>query len=388
MPAAVRTGLDVIVSAVPRSLRDARTGLVTSPSAVTTFYRHAIDVIVEVSDLSVVALFGPEHGLRGAAQAGEHVTSSTDARTGLPVHSLYGATRTPTAEMLAGIDVLLVDKQDIPVRYATFASTAFNLVDAADAHGIEVVILDRPNALTGAAVQGNVLDPAFRSFVGGHTVPIRHGLTLGELARLYAREHGRREPQVVAMEGWRRSMWFDETGLPWVLPSPNMPTLDTLTLYPATCLVEGTNLSEGRGTTKPFEMIGAPWVDGDTLATHLGQLGLEGVAFRPCSFVPSFSKHAGEVCNGVQVHVTDRAALDTPALGVHLLAQLQALAPERFAWVQPNDDSRPFFIDLLAGTDRLRRALDDGTKPTSIVDTWHAEAASFQPRHESVALYD
>jgi len=385
---AVRTGLDVLLTSVPPSLRGARIGFVTSPSAIASDFRHAIDVVVESDHLSVVALFGPEHGLRGAAQAGEHVTSTTDERTGLPVFSLYGATRVPGAEMLAGIDVLLVDKQDIPVRYATFASTVFNLLDAASTHGIEVVLLDRPNALNGVTVQGNVLDPAFRSFVGGHTVATRHGLTLGELALLYAREQGLREPDVIAMDGWRRSMWFDDTGLPWVLPSPNMPTLDTLTLYPATCLIEGTNLSEGRGTTKPFEMIGAPWMDSEALAARLRDLELDGVAFRSCSFVPTFSKHAGTVCGGVQVHVTDRAALDSPALGVHLLDQLRQLDPEHFAWIQPNDDDRPYFIDLLAGTDRLRTDLDSGVSARTIIDAWRDDAASFQSRHDSVTLYD
>ena len=385
---AVRTGLDVLLSSLPPFLRGARIGFVTSPSAVTSDLRHAIDAVVAAGDLSIVALFGPEHGLRGAAQAGEHVMSTSDERTGLPVHSLYGATRVPSAAMLAGIDVLMVDLQDIPVRYATFASTVFNLLEAAGPQGIDVVILDRPNALNGATVQGNVLDPAFRSFVGGHTVPIRHGLTFGELGRLYAREFGLREPEVVSMDGWRRLMWFDDTGLPWVLPSPNMPTLNTVTLYPATCLVEGTNLSEGRGTTRPFEVIGAPWVDGDALADRLRALDLDSVAFRSCSFVPTFSKHAGTVCGGVQIHVTDRAALDTPALGVHLLAQVQQLDSEHFAWIPSSNDDHPYFIDLLAGSDRLRSDLDSGIAAQSIVDRWRAEAASFNPRHASVALYD
>lgn len=385
---AVRTGLDVLLTSIPPSLRGASIGFVTSPSAVTSDFRHAIDVVVASDQLSIVALFGPEHGLRGAAQAGEHVTSTTDERTGLPVFSLYGATRAPSAEMLAGIDVLLVDKQDIPVRYATFASTVYNLLDAANAHGIEVVMLDRPNALNGVTVQGNVLDPDFRSFVGGHTVVTRHGLTLGELALLYARDQGLRTPHVIPMEGWRRSMWYDDTGLPWVLPSPNMPTLDTVTLYPAACLIEGTNLSEGRGTTRPFEIIGAPWVDGDALAAQLRALNLAGVAFRSCSFVPTFSKHTGTVCGGVQVHVTDRTALDSPALGVHLLDQMRQHDPEHFAWIEPNSDDRPYFVDLLAGTDRLRTDLDGGVSARTIVDTWRDDAASFQSRHDSVALYD
>ncbi len=388
MPNAVRTGLDVVRAAVPRWLRDARIGLVTSPAAIAPDFHHAVDILVEEINLAVVALFGPEHGLGGAAQAGDHVESTVDPRTGFPLYSLYGATRTPTAAMLEGIDLLLIDLPDIPVRYATYASTVFNLVNAAAEHGIALVLLDRPNALTGVVIQGNILDPAFRSFVGGHTVPIRHGLTLGELSRLYAREHGWPEPRVIAMEGWRREMWFDATGLPWVLPSPNMPTLDTVTLYPATCLIEGTNFSEGRGTTRPFEMIGAPWIDADALATSLRALSLRGIGIRPCSFVPTFSKHTGQVCHGVQLHITDREVLDTPALGVHLLTTARALDPTRFAWVEPNDDARPFFIDLLTGTDRLRHAIDEEISTEVIIDGWQAEAASFQERHAEVALYD
>ena len=388
MPDAVRTGLDVVRAAVPRWLRDARIGLVTSPAAIAPDFHHAVDILVEEMNLGVVALFGPEHGLRGTAQAGDHVGSTVDPRTGLPIYSLYGASRTPSAAMLEGIDILLVDLPDIPVRYATYASTVFNLVEAAADHGPELVLLDRPNALTGVVIQGNILDPAFRSFVGGHTVPIRHGLTIGELTRLYAREHGLPEPRVIVMEGWRREMWFDATGLPWVLPSPNMPTLDTVTLYPGTCVIEGTNLSEGRGTTRPFEMIGAPWIDADALTASLRALSLRGIGIRPCSFVPTFSKHAGQLCHGAQIHITDRQVLDSPALGVHLLATVRALDPNRFAWIEPNDDDRPHFIDLLAGTDRLRRALEEETSVGAIIDAWRAEAASFRERHAAVALYD
>ncbi|MBA2276799.1 MAG: DUF1343 domain-containing protein [Chloroflexia bacterium] len=387
MPSRVLTGLDAFCADVPADLRGARVGLLTCPTAIDHNFRHAVELIGSLDSLSLVALFGPEHGIRGEAQAGDHVASANDTRKGLPVHSLYGASRIPSAEMLAGLDAMIVDMKDIAVRYATYASTTFHVIDAAEEHGIEVVILDRPNPLNGVAVQGNLLDPAFRSFVGGHSIPIRHGLTLGELATLYAREQGQRAPRVVAMKGWRRSMWQDETGLPWVLPSPNLPTLDAVTLYPATCLLEGTNLSEGRGTTKPFEFVGAPWIDPDTLAATLNGLDIAGVGFRPIFFVPTFSKHTSERCGGVQIHITDRKALNGPALGVQLLATLRTHAPDRFSWIAPNDDARPYFIDLLAGSGRLRQAIDAEERPASLVAAWQAEAMSFSERHQSVALY-
>lgn len=388
MPDTIRTGLDMLLAAVPATLHGARVGLLTNPNGINGAFEHAVDLLAEMDSISLVALFGPEHGVRGEAQAGEHVTSSRDPKTRLPIHSLYGETRRPTAEMLAGIDAIIVDLQDIAVRYTTYPSTVFHLLDACDASDIAVVVLDRPNPLNGDTYQGNLLDAAFRSFVGGHTVPIRHGLTLGELATLYAREQGLREPTVIAMDGWRRSMWFDETGLPWVPPSPNLPTLDAVTLYPATCLIEGTNLSEGRGTTKPFEVIGAPWVDPDALMERLRRREAPGVAFRPLSFVPTFSKHAGDRCGGVQIHMTDRTVLDSPALGIHLLTCLHSLVPDHFSWIAPNDDARPYFIDLLAGTADLRQAIDRGDSPSTIVEAWREQAEMFRERHDSVAHYD
>lgn len=383
----VQTGLDRLLAAPPAALQHARIGLLTNPSGIAADFRPAVDLIHQSGAMKLAAVFGPEHGVRGDAQAGEHIGSTIDARTGLPMHSLYGATMTPDAAMLAGLDALLIDLQDIGVRYATYATSLARAIDGCAAHGVPVVILDRPNPLNGETVQGNLLDPAFISTVGFHEVCIRHGLTLAELGRLYACHRQLPEPEIVAMQGWRRRDWYDETGLPWVLPSPNLPTLEAVALYPGTCLVEGTNCSEGRGTTKPFELIGAPWIDPDRVAARLQQGNLAGVAFRSAFFTPTFSKHAGQHCGGVQIHITDRQRLDAVALGVHLLAALMAEHPEDFAWLPPNHEDRPYFIDLLAGGDTLRTTLTDGGSVADLLASWREEAQAFAHQREDVLVY-
>lgn len=383
----VQTGLERLLASPPAALRGATVGLLTNPSGITASFRSGVDLVHASDAMKLAAIFGPEHGVRGDAQAGEHVGSTTDARTGLPLHSLYGATMTPTVEMLAGLDALLIDLQDIGVRYATYATSVARAIDGCAAANVPVVILDRPNPLNGATVQGNLLDPAFISTVGCDRVCIRHGLTLGELGILYARERGLPAPEVVAMEGWRREMWYDQTGLPWVFPSPNLPTLDTVVLYPGTCLIEGTNLSEGRGTTRPFELIGAPWLDPDRLTARLRRLDLGGAAFRPAWFTPTFSKHAGQRCGGVQIHVTDRTQLDATALGAHLLAALRAEDPHSFQWQPPFTEGRPYFVDLLAGGDTLRTTLDKSEPVPDLIIHWRDEARAFARDREDVLVY-
>ena len=276
-------------------------------------------------------MFGPEHGVRGDAQAGVQVEDMIDARTGLPVQSLYGEKRKPSGERLKGLDFLVFDIQDIGVRFATYVSTLFQIQEAAAEVGLQLVVLDRPNPITGTRVEGNLVEEDHLSFVGIYPMPIRHGLTFGELARIFAAERGWSEPIVVPMHGWRGEAWFDATGLPWVLPSLNLPTLESVTIYPGTRLVEGTNLSEGRGTTRPFELIGAPWVEPFQLADELSARELPGVAFRATWFRPTFSKHKSVSCGGVQVHVVNREALRPVELGVHLLHALRAHMPDAFA---------------------------------------------------------
>jgi uncharacterized protein YbbC (DUF1343 family) len=379
----VRTGLEVFLRDGLPALPGRRIGLITNPTGIDRSFRSSIDLLRASGLIELAALFGPEHGVRGDAQAGAAVASSSDARTGLPSYSLYGATRRPQPEMLAGLDALVFDMQDIGVRYATYISTMAYAQAAAAEASIAFVVFDRPNPL-GGTVDGNVLDLAFRSFVGVHPLPVLHGLTAGELARLFAAEHGWPAPSVVPMQGWHRDMWFDQTGLPWVQPSPNLPTLDALTFYGGTCLIEGTNLSEGRGTTRAFEMIGAPWTDPFALTEELRSRRIAGVDFRPAYFTPMFSKHAGVTCGGVQIHLLDRKRLRPVALGVELLHALRRSGHE-FAW-QQNGDGR-FFIDLLLGSDEPRRLLDGGASAAEVMAGWGAQRRAFQLRHSGCLLY-
>jgi uncharacterized protein YbbC (DUF1343 family) len=382
---AVRTGLEILLREGFPPLAGRRIGLITNHTAVDRQLHSAIDLLHASDRVELVALFGPEHGVRGDAQAGVEVGAATDARTGLPVHSLYGDTQRPTPEMLEGLDALVFDIQDVGVRYATYISTMAYAQAAASTAGLPFVVLDRPNPLTGNRVEGNLLDLAFTSFVGIHPIPIAHGMTPGELARLFAAENGWEEPLVVPMDGWQRKQWFDDTGLPWIQPSPNLPTLDSVTLYPGTCLIEGTNLSEGRGTTRPFEYAGAPWLDPFCLATELEQRGIPGCAFRPAWFMPTFSKHVGLVCGGVQIHITDRDALRPAHLGIHLLAAVRALNPDEFAWRERREGG--FFIDLLLGSDRPRQLLDNGANANEVVASWQKERSLFATRCGPFLLY-
>ncbi|MBA4062431.1 MAG: DUF1343 domain-containing protein [Isosphaera sp.] len=384
----VRTGLDVLRDRDWGPLRGRRVGLVCHPASVDSRLRHAADLLAAAPGVELAALFGPEHGFRGTAQ--DLVGVGDADAPGLRVHSLYGASvdsLRPTAEHLRGLDVLVVDLQDVGSRYYTFQATMLYGLEAAAAHGVGVVVLDRPNPLGGAAVEGPTVRPGFESFVGPHPVPTRHGLTVGELARLYRAERGLAvDLDVVPCDGWRRGQAFDETGLPWVLPSPNMPTVDTAFVYPGQCLLEGTNLSEGRGTTRPFELCGAPWVDPRAAAARLEADGLPGVRFRPAWFRPTFQKFAGVDCGGVQLHVTDRRAFRPVRTG---LAALAALRGPGFAWRTEEYEfvaDRPA-VDLLFGSDRERVALDAGRPWAEVAAGWEAEEAAFRERRRPFLLY-
>lgn len=380
------TGLDVFLDEGLPELHGSRVGLITNHTGVDRHLRSTINLLQASDHVELAALFGPEHGVRGELQAGALVSETVDARTGLPVYSLYGETRAPTPAMLEGLDALIYDIQDAGVRFYTYLSTMAYALEAASTAGIPLVVLDRPNPITGTRVEGNVLDPAFRSFVGAHPIPIRHGLTFGELAQLFAAERGWSKPIVVPMREWRRGSWFDETGLHFVLPSPNLPTLNSLTLYPGTCLIEGTNLSEGRGTTCPFELVGAPWLDPFTLAEELEGRDLPGIAFRPTYFTPMFSKHANASCGGVQIHVRDRNELRPTQLGIHLLHAFRSLNPDAFAWRESAEGR--YSVDLLLGSDLPRRALDSGASVTEVTAAWEKEAQAFEERRRPHLLYD
>ncbi|MDP9366657.1 MAG: DUF1343 domain-containing protein [Chloroflexota bacterium] len=379
------TGLNVFLDKGLPQLTGKRVGLITNHTGIDCRLRSTIDVLQGLESIELATLFGPEHGVRGDAQAGVEVSGAVDQHTGLPVHSLYGETQTPTPAMLEGLDALIFDIQDAGVRFYTYLSTMAYSQAAAAAAGLAFVVLDRPNPISGTRIEGNVLDPDFRSFVGAHPIPIRHGLTFGELARLFAADGGLPEPVVVPMQGWWREQWFDETGLPFVLPSPNLPTLDSLTLYPGTCLIEGTNVSEGRGTTRPFELVGAPWLDPFRLAEDLERRNLPGVAFRPTYFTPTFSKHANVSCGGVQIHIRDREAMRPVQLGVHLLHALRGLSPDAFAWREGREGQ--YSIDLLLGSDRPRRALDRGASVAEVTTDWDKEALEFEERRRPFLLY-
>ncbi len=310
-------------------------------------------------------------------------------RTGLPVFSLYGANREPTADMLAEVDVLVYDVQDVGARFYTFISTLYHVLAAAGRHGRVVVVLDRPNPINGLAVEGPLVAPGFESFIGIVPMPIRHGMTVGELARYFNSEYRQgADLSVVAMRGWQRAMWWNATGLPWAPLSPGMPQLSTATVYPGMCLIEGTNLSEGRGTALPFEVVGAPWLDGDALAQGLNRLALPGVRFRSTHFVPSASKHAGLSCQGVQVHVTDREAFRAVETGLHVVAVCRALAPDRFAFLASSWEGRPPHFDLLTGDPALREGLAAGASVADLISGWPTATASFAEARRPYLCYE
>ena len=339
-------------------LKGKRLGLINVPSGLSKSLVSTIDILKENFDLRV--LFGPEHGVRGDIEAGGHVDTYTDRRTGLPVYSIYGHSKNeeednrPSAAMLDDIDVLLIDVQDVGVRFYTYESTMFNSMEVCARTGKTFAVLDRINPINGVTVEGVILDMRFKSFVGIGPITNRHGMTMGELARFYNSECKIGcDLKVIPVSGWKRNMYSDEAGFHWVNPSPNIPSLDAALLYPGTCLIEGANVSEGRGTTRPFEQIGAPWLDGETLADTMNAQKHPGIIFRPTSFLPSFSKYKGEFCKGVQLHVTDRGTMRPVKAVVCLLEAIEAQGGDKFEWRQRANG--PCSIDLLAGTDILRK---------------------------------
>jgi uncharacterized protein YbbC (DUF1343 family) len=373
-------------------LKGRRVGIVSNPASVDAGFQHIVDLLLAAPDVTVGAIFGPQHGFRSDVQDNMIETPhGNDCQRRVPVFSLYSETREPTAEMLSGIDALVIDLQDIGARIYTYIYTMANCLRACAKHGVDVIVCDRPNPIGGADVEGPMLVPGYESFVGQFPIPMRHGMTIGELARFF-NEHFtiNARLEVVDMAGWSRGMYGDATGLPFVMPSPNIPTLDTAIVYPGTVLFEGTMASEARGTTRPFELVGAPWVEAEKFAIAMNARKLPGVHFRAAVFEPTFQKHAKKTCGGCQIHVLDRRSFRPVLTGVALIDQIRAAGPSEFSWRQPpyeyEHDKEP--IDILAGSSALRTAIDAGARAEELAPVWDREMQPFLEVRTRYLQYD
>jgi uncharacterized protein YbbC (DUF1343 family) len=388
---AVTLGIDRLLGPDRGLVAGRRVGLVSNPASIDAEFRHSADRLLDDGEVRLAALFGPQHGFRSDVQDNMIETPhAADPRRRVPIYSLYSETREPTPDMLVGLDALVIDLQDVGTRVYTYIYTMANCMRAAARHGVRVIVCDRPNPIGGEAIEGPLLDPAYASFVGQYPMPLRHGMTIGEIARLFNDAFGiGASLDVVPLEGWRRSRYFDQTQLPWVIPSPNLPTLDSAIVYPGAVLFEGTMVSEGRGTTRPFELIGAPYADAERLAAAMNARGLPGVRFRPAVFEPTFQKHAKQTCGGCQIHVRDRDTFRPVRTAVELIAEFRRQAPTRFAWREPpyeyEHDKQP--IDILYGSDRLRRTVDAGEDVAGLVASWTRDEEGFRRSREPYLLY-
>lgn len=378
----VKTGIDVIEN-YSHLFESKRLGLVSCPTGVNKNLKSTIDILNERFNLT--ALYSPEHGIRGNLQAGAAVDTYIDESTGITVYSLYGKNKKPSPEILKDIDVLVLDLQDIGSRYYTFLYTMSYCMESCAENNKSLVVLDRPNVIGGEVVEGNILDVKYKSFVGMYPIPTRYGLTIGEMAKFMNKEFNINcNLEVVKLEDWKREAYFDDTDLLWINPSPNIPTVNTAVLYNGTCLFEGTNISEGRGTTRPFETIGAPWLDAYKLADIMNSKGLDGVLFRPAYFEPTFSKHKGELCKGVQIHVTDKRKVKAIEVGIHLLYEVMDMDREKFQWLPPFKEGLNYFIDSLIGTDEVRLRKFEADE---FIEKWKKESEEFKRLKESYHMY-
>jgi uncharacterized protein YbbC (DUF1343 family) len=372
-------------------IKGARAGLVCNQASVDHELNHSADILRGLDGINLTTLFGPQHGIRGDVQDNMVETPHTvDRETGLPVYSLYSETREPTEEMLRNVDVLVCDLQDVGCRIYTFVYTIANCMRVARRLGKRVIVCDRPNPIGGVALEGNVLESGFESFVGQYPLPTRHGMTAGELSRMFNEHWGIDcELEVVEMEGWSREFWFDETDAPWVLPSPNIPTLDAATVFPGTVHLEGTQMSEGRGTTRPFELVGAPYIEPWEFAQKLKSEGLPAVTFRPTNFLPTFQKHAGTTCGGVQVHVLDRQEFKPVLTGAAIVKTCFELYREDFRWKEPPYeyvfDRNPF--DVISGGENLRMAIERGDTLEELEESWEEGLKAFHETRREFLLY-
>ncbi|MGE0042064.1 MAG: exo-beta-N-acetylmuramidase NamZ domain-containing protein [Vicinamibacterales bacterium] len=371
-------------------LKGQRVGVAANPASIDHGFRHIVDLLAAAPGVELAAVFGPQHGFRSDVQ--DNMIETPHGVLGrVPLYSLYSDTREPTAAMLDGLDALVIDLQDIGARIYTYIYTMANCLRACRRHGVKVIVCDRPNPIGGVAVEGPTLEPGQESFVGQFPIPMRHGMTIAELALLFNRHFGiGADLDVIAMHGWSRGMYADDTGLPWVMPSPNIPTLDSAVVYPGTVLFEGTNASEGRGTTRPFELVGAPWVPAESTAAALNRLGLPGAHFRPAVFEPTFQKHARATCGGCQVHVTSREVFRPVLTGTALVAAIRAADPARFAWREPpyEYETEKSPIDILAGTPAFREAVERGETAAAIARAWAPGEAAFDALRRPFLLYE
>ncbi|MCJ7623320.1 MAG: DUF1343 domain-containing protein [Anaerolineaceae bacterium] len=383
----VLPGLLMLIKESLSLVKGRRVGLITHPAAVLPDLTSSLDALLSAG-VELTTLFGPEHGFWGCEADAEVVEDTLDKRTDLHVYSLYGKNLAPTADMLSEIDILIFDIQDIGVRFYTYISTLFHVLSAAGKTGKSVILLDRPNPITGKVGQGPQMDADFCSFVGIIPIPIVHGLTIAEMAVYMNVESALgADLMVVPMQNWKRDMWFDMTGLPWVTTSPGIPHFSTAVAYPCTCFFEGTNVSEGRGTPLPFEVIGAPWIDGYQLARYLNQKNIPGMKFRPVSFTPSDSKYKGERCHGVQVHILERNAFQPVYTALHLLESFIVFSRGRFRFLETSWEGKQSHLDLLFGTSTVRSQLEKGVSPGEISAQWVETAENFDVARHKYLLY-
>ncbi len=381
MPPHVNTGLDRLEKAWPKPLKAANIGLLVHPASINSRYIHAADLFFRTKKCRLTALFGPQHGIKGETQDNMiEWEGSRDPDTGLPVYSLYGTNRKPLPGMLADLDAIVIDMQDVGSRYYTFIWTMALVMEACQEQNKAAVVLDRPNPIGGEIMEGPVLQPEYSSFVGLRSLPVRHGMTIAEIA-LYLKDFYNTglALYIITMAGWKRRMWFDDTGLPWVFPSPNMPAVETAAVYPGMCLLEATNLSEGRGTTRPFEIFGAPFIEPEALVKRLKEARLPGVIFRPLYFLPTFQKHAGSLCGGAQLHLTDRKKFKPFKTAAAILKSVKELYPKFFSWNQPPYEYEEVHlpIDILAGSDKFRKDIEIGTELDTMEAWWNKELRQF-----------
>ncbi len=386
-----RLGIEILLSEKTDLIRGHRIGLVCNQASITPDFAHVADNFALRNEFELTTLFGPQHGIRGDVQYNMIETPHVrDSRTGIMVYSLYSETREPTEEMLADVDTIVVDLQDVGCRIYTFIYTMANCMRAAKKFSKRVIVCDRPNPINGVSVEGNITEHAFKSFVGQFELPTRHGMTIGELAMMFNEHFGIGcDLEVVEMEGWRRDMWGDDTCLPWVLPSPNIPDVDTCVIFPATVHVEGTELSEGRGTTLPFLLNGAPFIDPYVWAAELRQFNFAGVAFREAYFRPTFCEFAGQTCGGVQMHITDRMSFTPVIVGIAMVKTAYDIYTEHFQWKQTAYeyvfDKNPF--DVVCGTDRIRKQIEQGISVAEIENSWADGLAEFRRSRQNYLLY-